>query len=72
VLEYLGRYTHRVAISNERIVSLNRGIVRFRWKDYADGGRVISESAAPVKRLGYWFVSFRRSRRSHLYALVLA
>lgn len=40
VLEYLGRYTHRVAISNERMVRLDRGIVRFRWKDYADGGRV--------------------------------
>jgi len=40
VLEYLGRYTHRVAISNERIVSLDDGRVRFRWKDYADGDRV--------------------------------
>jgi len=40
VLEYLGRYTHRVAISNERIVSLDDGLVRFRWKDYADGDRV--------------------------------
>ncbi len=40
VLEYLGRYTHRVAISHERIVSLDDGIVRFRWKDYADGDRV--------------------------------
>jgi len=40
VLEYLGRYTHRVAISNERIVTLDDGIVRFRWKDYADDHRV--------------------------------
>jgi hypothetical protein len=40
VIEYLGRYTHRVAISNERIVGLDDGIVRFRWKDYADGDRV--------------------------------
>lgn len=40
MLEYLGRYTHRAAISNERIVSLDDRIVRFRWKDYADGGRV--------------------------------
>ena len=37
VLEYLGRYTHRVAISNERILGLEHGIVRFRWKDYAHG-----------------------------------
>ena len=35
VLEYLGRYTHRVAISNERILGLDAGIVHFRWKDYA-------------------------------------
>jgi putative transposase/transposase-like zinc-binding protein len=40
VLEYLGRYTHRVAISNDRLVSLEAGQVRFRWKDYARGNRV--------------------------------
>ncbi len=34
VLEYLGRYTHRVAISNHRLLSLDEGQVRFRWKDY--------------------------------------
>ncbi len=40
VLTYLGRYTHRVAISNERIISFHDGTVRFLWKDHADGGRV--------------------------------
>ncbi len=40
VIEYLGRYTHRVALSNERILSLADGRVCFRWKDYADGDRV--------------------------------
>jgi hypothetical protein len=40
VLEYLGRYTHRVAISNDRLLSLDDGLVRFRWKDYADAARV--------------------------------
>ena len=39
VLQYLGRYTHRIAISNARLVSLVDGIVQFRWKDYADHGR---------------------------------
>jgi hypothetical protein len=34
VLEYLGRYTHRVAISNERLFGLQGGQVSFRWKDY--------------------------------------
>ena len=38
VLQYLGRYTHRIAISNARLVSLVDGIVQFRWKDYADRG----------------------------------
>jgi Putative transposase/Transposase zinc-binding domain len=34
VLDYLGRYTHRVAISNSRLIELDDGRVRFRWKDY--------------------------------------
>lgn len=36
VLQYLGRYTHRVAISNNRIVSLENGLVTFKWRDYRD------------------------------------
>jgi Putative transposase/Transposase zinc-binding domain len=36
VLDYLGRYTHRVAISNNRLVAMDEGNVQFRWKDYAD------------------------------------
>jgi hypothetical protein len=35
VLKYLGRYTHRIAISNQRLVSIDNGVVCFRWKDYA-------------------------------------
>jgi Putative transposase/Transposase zinc-binding domain len=34
VLAYLGRYTHRVAIANSRLVGLDQGKVSFRWKDY--------------------------------------
>src|SRR5437879_5674739 len=34
VLQYLGRYTHRVAISNQRILALDPGQVTFQWKDY--------------------------------------
>ena len=34
VLEYLGRYTHRVAIANSRLLGCENGRVRFRWKDY--------------------------------------
>ena len=39
VLEYLGRYTHRVAISNERIVGVDDREVRFRVRDSANGNR---------------------------------
>ena len=39
VLDYLGHYTHRVALSNDRLVDDRDGRVRFRWKDYADHDR---------------------------------
>jgi hypothetical protein len=39
VLDYVGRYTHRVAISNNRLVSIDDGRVKFHWKDYRDGGQ---------------------------------
>ncbi len=35
VLKYLARYTHRVAISNQRLIDMRDGFVRFRYKDYA-------------------------------------
>src|SRR5208282_2723175 len=39
VLRYLGRYTHRVAISNHRLVSLEGNQVTFRWRDSAHGNQ---------------------------------
>ena len=39
VLAYLGRYTHRVAIANSRLVSMANGEVAFRWRDYRHGGK---------------------------------
>jgi Putative transposase/Transposase zinc-binding domain len=39
VLNYLARYTHRVAISNHRLVAFKEDRVSFRWKDYASGGK---------------------------------
>ena len=39
VLKYLARYTHKTAISNRRLLSLEDGQVTFRWKDYAQRGR---------------------------------
>jgi hypothetical protein len=39
VLKYLARYTHRVAISDSRLLDFEDGVVRFRYKDYAHGNR---------------------------------
>ena len=39
VLDYVGRYTHRVAISNHRLVAVQQGQVCFHWKDYRDGNQ---------------------------------
>ena len=39
VLAYLGRYTHRVAISNHRLLKLEHGQVTFSWRDYRHGQR---------------------------------
>ena len=40
VVQYLGRYTHRVAISNNRILNLEDGRVTFNWRDYRAGNKV--------------------------------
>ena len=39
VLRYLGRYTHRIAISNHRLLAFDGERVSFRWKDYAHGSK---------------------------------
>ena len=39
VIEYLGRYTHRIAVSNHRILAVENDAVTFQWKDYACGNK---------------------------------
>jgi hypothetical protein len=39
VIEYLGRYTHKIAISNHRITSISNDAVSFRYKDYRDASK---------------------------------
>jgi hypothetical protein len=51
VLEYLGRYTHRTAISNERLLSADEHSVRFRYKDYAHGQRRRTMQLDPLEFL---------------------
>jgi hypothetical protein len=53
VLQYLGRYTHRIAISNNRILANRDGNVSFLWRDYADGNRqktMILKAAEFIRR----------------------
>ena len=40
VLDYVGRYTHRVAISNNRLIDIDNGRVQFHWKDYRDNSQI--------------------------------
>ena len=47
VLAYLGRYTHRVAIANSRLVSLSDGKVRFTWKDHRQEGKTKTMALDP-------------------------
>jgi hypothetical protein len=51
VLKYLARYTHRVAISNHRLVALEDGQVTFRYKDYQRGHRLRTLTLAAVEFL---------------------
>ncbi len=51
VLHYLARYTHRVAISNHRLLSVADDAVTFRWKDYAHGSRQRSMTLSPQEFL---------------------
>jgi len=49
VIEYLGRYTHRVAISNRRILGLKDGKVTFSWRDYRDNNKNKTMTVAAVE-----------------------
>lgn len=48
VLHYLARYTHRVAISNHRLVNVTDDGVTFRWKDYAHGSQARTMTISPM------------------------
>jgi hypothetical protein len=73
VLAYLGRYTHRIAVSNDRIVALRDGVVHLRYRDYADGSRqkILHLSADELLRRFCWHVlpaGFMRLRHFGLLA----
>jgi hypothetical protein len=47
VVEYLGRYTHKVAISNHRLLNVDESGVRFRWRDYRDNQEKVMTLEGP-------------------------
>ncbi len=49
VISYLGRYTHRIAISNDRILAVENGHVLFRWRDYRDASKIKTTSLEPTE-----------------------
>jgi hypothetical protein len=73
VFAYLGRYTHRVAITNHRLEDINDGAVRFRYRDYADEGRNKTLQLTAVEFLRRFLLhtlpkGFVRIRHYGLYA----
>lgn len=56
VLRYLGRYTHRIAISNHRLIHFDGEHVTFRWKDYAHGGKQRTMKLTAQKFLRRFFL----------------
>jgi hypothetical protein len=74
VLDYLGRYTHRVAISNNRLLSMSDTAVRFRYKDYAHGNRRKVMALAPQEFIRRFLLHVLPSRfmRIRHYGLLAA
>jgi len=56
VLRYLGRYTHRGAISNHRLLAFDQERLTFRWKDYAHDGKQGQMTLAATELLRRFFL----------------
>jgi hypothetical protein len=72
VVEYLGRYTHKVAISNHRIIAINDQGVTFRWRDYRDHNKekVMRLTGAEFLRRFCFHILPRRFVRIRHYGLL--
>src|ERR1035437_10095397 len=72
VLRYLGRYTHRMAISNHRLLAFDGQQVRSRWRDYAHGNkqRVMTLDAVEFLRRFFLHVLPRGFVRIRHYGLL--
>ena len=84
VLKYLGKYTHKIAISNHRIVNIDNGKVAFKWKDYADKNKqkvMIIHASEFIRRfllhvlpkafckIRYYGIIANRNRKTNLAAV---
>jgi hypothetical protein len=72
VLRYLGRYTHRMAISNQRLTAFDGQHVSFRWRDYAHGSkqRIMTLDAVEFLRRFFLHVLPLRFVRIRHYGLL--
>lgn len=72
VINYLGRYTHRIAISNNRIVSMDNSTVTYTYKDYRDGGKnkVMTISGVEFIRRFFMHVPPRKFIRIRHYGIL--
>src|ERR1035441_4561340 len=66
VLNYLARYTHRVAISNHRLVAFENHRVSFRWRDYAHGGKNKVMTVSADEFLRRFLLTLRPKRLSRI------
>lgn len=66
VLKYLARYTHRVAISNRRLLSLNDGRLSFQWKDYANGNQTKTMNLEAIEFIRRFLLHVLPSRFVHI------
>jgi Putative transposase len=57
VLKYLARYTHRIAISNRRLISMAESRVTFEWNGYADGSQTMTITLEAVEFINSFTVS---------------
>jgi hypothetical protein len=69
VLDYVGRYTHRVATSNNRLLDIENGQVRFQWKDLSSR-RPVQNDDPVSRRVHPAFLATRATRRVPTHSLL--
>jgi len=72
VIRYFSRYTHRVALSNDRLVNINDDSITFRYKDYKDGAKIktMSLSADTFLQRFLWHILPHGFRKIRYYGIL--